>query len=115
MRSVLAAEHATQSGKEDLVLFRSARVHPERALAEPERSHGPDDGTLPEQTTEEFLHEISERPSFPEMHSQKLQEFLESADLVKFAGHQPQKDDVNASIQRARAFIGISWTPEQAA
>lgn len=69
----------------------------------------------PEQTTEEFLHEISTTRSFSEVHSRKLQDFLESADLVKFAGHQPQQDDVNASIQRARAFIGISWSPERAA
>jgi hypothetical protein len=69
-----------------------------------------------EQTTEEFLRAMgTQRSCFSPSDSRKLQEFLESADLVKFARHQPQHDDVNASIQRARAFIGISWSPEQAA
>ena len=69
-----------------------------------------------EQTTEEFLCEMGTREStFSKLASQKLQQFLESADLVKFAGHQPRQEDVIDSIQRARAFIGISWSPEQAA
>jgi hypothetical protein len=68
-----------------------------------------------EQTTEEFLHEMGTRGSFSPTDSQKLQQFLESADLVKFAGHQPRPEDINTSVQRARAFIGISWSPEQAA
>jgi hypothetical protein len=68
-----------------------------------------------EQTTEEFLREMGTRDSFPRSQSERLQQFLESADLVKFAGHQPRPEDVHTSVQRARAFIGISWSPEQAA
>jgi hypothetical protein len=67
----------------------------------------------PEQTTEEFLHEISGRTDFPLVESRRLQQFLQSADLVKFAGHQPRQEDIDASIERARAFIGISWNPNQ--
>ena len=67
----------------------------------------------PEQTTEEFLHEISGRHDFPLVESRRLQQFLQSADLVKFAGHQPRPEDIQASIERARAFIGISWNPQQ--
>jgi hypothetical protein len=69
----------------------------------------------PEQTTEEFLREISTRDTIPLTESRKLQQFLQSADLVKFAGHQPRQEDIDASVERARAFIGISWSPEQAA
>ncbi len=67
----------------------------------------------PEQTTEEFLHEISDRADFPLVESRRLQRFLQSADLVKFAGHEPRQEDIAESTDRARAFIGISWNPDQ--
>jgi hypothetical protein len=34
-----------------------------------------------------------------------LGEFLESADLVKFAAHHPRPEDLRASIERARAVV----------
>jgi len=40
----------------------------------------------------------------------RLRDFLESADLVKFAAHQPRADDIAESIRRARLFIGIRST-----
>ena len=46
---------------------------------------------------------------------EKLRQILEMADLVKFAAHRPRQEDVDASIERARAFIGIFWNQEQAA
>ncbi len=61
------------------------------------------------------MREISTRDTIPLTESRKLQQFLQSADLVKFAGHQPRQEDIDASVERARAFIGISWSPEQAA
>ncbi len=61
----------------------------------------------PEQTTEEFLREIAEKGTFPTDESQRLKQFLESADLVKFAAHQPRDEDIHESILRARRFLGL--------
>jgi hypothetical protein len=60
----------------------------------------------PEQTTEEFLREISRAHTFAPDDCSRLRDFLESADLVKFAAHQPRADDVAESIRRARLFVG---------
>ncbi len=64
----------------------------------------------PEQTTEEFLREIGKKQSFKQDVSMKLRYFLESADLVKFATHQPLSDDIDESVRRARLFIGAKKT-----
>jgi hypothetical protein len=40
---------------------------------------------------------------------------LESADLVKFAAHQPDPADIEASFERAKAFIGMETVAEMAA
>jgi hypothetical protein len=61
----------------------------------------------PEQTTEEFLREISAKGTFPADESQRLKWFLESADLVKFAAHEPRKEDIEESFRRAKIFIGL--------
>jgi len=61
----------------------------------------------PEQTTEEFLHEISREETFPPDERGRLKHFLESADLVKFAAHQPRKEDLEESFQRAKVFVGL--------
>ena len=60
----------------------------------------------PEQTTQEFLQEISRRKDFPAEQSRRLRSFLEAADLVKFAAHQPREEDVEESFRRASAFVG---------
>ena len=62
----------------------------------------------PEQTTQEFLHEISRRKDFPAEQSRRLKSFLEAADLVKFAAHQPREEDVEESFRRAGAFVGCA-------
>jgi len=67
----------------------------------------------PEQTTEEFLREILKKTVFEDAEQRRLQQFLESADLVKFAGHQPATGDVNASIQRAREFTQLTAPSEE--
>ena len=69
----------------------------------------------PEQTTEEFLYEISQRDVFPLGEQQRLKDFLESADLVKYAAHQPQPSDVEDMFNRAKAFIGLEQLSEAAA
>jgi hypothetical protein len=59
----------------------------------------------PEQTTEEFLREITARRTFPVEENRRLKVFLEAADLVKFAAHRPRDEDIDASLDRAREFI----------
>ncbi|MFH1999070.1 MAG: hypothetical protein ABIK28_05270 [Planctomycetota bacterium] len=61
----------------------------------------------PEQTTEEFLREIGQKTVFPEPERLRLQRFLESADLVKFAAFHPGKEEIEDSFQRAKIFIGL--------
>ena len=62
----------------------------------------------PEQTTEEFLREIRTRGVFPLERSQRLAEFLEAADLVKYAGQTPSARQLEDAIARAQEFIGQS-------
>jgi hypothetical protein len=69
----------------------------------------------PEQTTQEFLHEISRQPVFAAEESRRLTSFLEAADLVKFAAHQPRKEDVEESFRRAKVFVGCGASGEVAA
>ena len=59
----------------------------------------------PEQTTEEFLRAMRTSQIFPMERSERLQEFLEAADMVKFAGQQPGTDQLECSVERAREFI----------
>ncbi len=61
----------------------------------------------PEQTTEEFLHEIARRESFVREERERLQRFLEAADLVKFARFEPGKEQIEESFDRAKEFIGF--------
>ena len=64
----------------------------------------------PEQTTEEFLREIVEDAVFADEDQTRLQDFLESADLVKFAAFQPSASDVENSFDRAKEFIRLQRT-----
>lgn len=61
----------------------------------------------PEQTTEEFLREIAGHAAFSSGAGERLKDFLESADLVKFAAYQPGEGAVDESFRRARVFIGL--------
>lgn len=61
----------------------------------------------PEQTTEEFLREVSTTTLFSETDRSRLTGFLESADLVKFAGFRPEADAIADSTERARQFINL--------
>lgn len=60
----------------------------------------------PEQTTEEFLREMRRHASFDAPSRERLKAFLESADLVKFAGVRPQRADVEESFLRGQEFAG---------
>ena len=59
----------------------------------------------PEQTTEEFLRDMRSREVFPPERSARLAEFLEAADMVKYAGQQPQTGQIDEAISRAREFV----------
>jgi len=63
----------------------------------------------PEQTTEEFLVEMRQSRRFNPAQSMRLQEFLEAADMVKYAGQQPGLDRVGFSVDRAREFISTKF------
>ncbi len=61
----------------------------------------------PEQTTEEFLVEMGKREVFSSAQSNRLKEFLEAADMVKYAGQRPDAAQVDTSILRAKEFIDM--------
>ena len=61
----------------------------------------------PEQTTEEFLREIVDDAVFKDADQRRLRDFLESADLVKFAAFEPAASDIEASFDRAKEFIQL--------
>jgi hypothetical protein len=65
----------------------------------------------PEQTTEEFLHEIAGFATFSSDERDRLRQFLESADLVKYAAQCPDTRDIEQSFERAKAFIGVQTQP----
>ncbi len=61
----------------------------------------------PEQTTEEFLRNMRSRADFPPERSARLAEFLEAADLVKYAGQQPEAGQIDQAIARAHEFVNL--------
>jgi hypothetical protein len=65
----------------------------------------------PEQTTEEFLRDMRSRAAFPPERSAQLAEFLEAADLVKYAGQQPGEGQVDHAAARAREFVNLRQAP----
>jgi hypothetical protein len=68
----------------------------------------------PEQTTEEFLRDMRSRQAFPRERSDRLAEFLEAADLIKYAGQTPQEGQVEEAITRAHEFVGLEPAREAA-
>ena len=62
----------------------------------------------PEFTTEEFLRAMRTRDVFPAERAVRLQEFLEAADMVKYAGQQPSSDQIDLSITRAHEFVDLN-------
>lgn len=59
----------------------------------------------PEQTTEEFLHALRESGDLDVEHKQVLREFLQHCDLVKFAEHQPEPAEIQATFDTCKRFI----------
>ena len=68
----------------------------------------------PEQTTEEFLRDMRSRAVFPPERSVRLAEFLEAADLIKYAGQQPGEGQIDQAIGRAFEFVNLKQTPAAA-
>ena len=66
----------------------------------------------PELTTEEFLYKISQGNVFSDVERIRLKHFLESADMVKFAQHDPGEAGINTAIHNAEAFICIEMEQE---
>ena len=56
----------------------------------------------PEQTTEEFLRHAGSAV-FPPDRSLRLAEFLEAADLIKYAGQQPHEGQIDEAIARPKS------------
>lgn len=59
----------------------------------------------PERTTEEFLQELKHSPVLPETDKQDLAKFLNHCDLVKFAKHEPTKDQIQTTFDLVKDFV----------
>ncbi len=59
----------------------------------------------PEQTTQEFLVTLARSPDLKRRHQDLLREFLEGADLVKFAHQLPDAPGMNTSVALAQRFL----------
>ncbi len=59
----------------------------------------------PEQTTEEFLAAVTDDPQFSVEVVTRLKDFLQAADLVKFAAYTPSVNDIDRSTTTARSYI----------
>lgn len=65
----------------------------------------------PEQTTEEFLVIVSRDSRFKPDVAKRLREFLQAADLVKYAGVRPERSSVDGAISTARNYIETDSAP----
>jgi hypothetical protein len=59
----------------------------------------------PEQTTEEFLAGLQQRPVLDQRHQELLVEFLEQCDFLKFAGAQPDPDVEAGLLAAGRRLV----------
>lgn len=59
----------------------------------------------PEQTTGEFLAAAVHAPGFDPPTVRNLSDFLQAADLVKFAAHRPERGAIQRATQTAREYI----------
>lgn len=61
----------------------------------------------PRQTTEEFLRNLAHANSFPRQKRQILQQFLQRADMVKYAAQTPGKEEIENVFTIAKEIIGL--------
>ena len=59
----------------------------------------------PEQTTEEFLIAVGKDSRFTPDIINKLKKFMQAADLVKFAAHKPNSEDISNATNTANGYI----------
>ena len=59
----------------------------------------------PELTTQEFLEILTKDQSLLKNHQKLLQNFLTHCDMVKFAEHQPDKNEIQNTFDACKAFI----------
>ncbi len=59
----------------------------------------------PEQTTEEFLVGLDAETTLDKSFKPLLRKFLVQCDLVKFAEHRPDREDIDKTFENCRAFI----------
>jgi len=76
-----------------------------------ERAHGVH---APELTTGEFLRAAEESPAFTKTSITELKAFLESADLVKFAGLEVTPAMADGATGRAKNYLSTDATPQGA-
>lgn len=67
----------------------------------------------PERTTEEFLAELANNEVLPEADKQRLGEFLQHCDLVKFAKHNPTTQQVQETFNLVKDFIEKTKSDER--
>lgn len=67
----------------------------------------------PESTTEEFIHDAMNARVLTSDHQSLVREFLEQSDLVKFARHRPQPEDMKAAYDAAERLVLETKEPEQ--
>ena len=65
----------------------------------------------PERTTEEFIREATDSGAIAPAQRERLQEFLEQCDLVKFARHRPATGDAAAALEAAERFVRDTRPP----
>lgn len=61
----------------------------------------------PEQTTEEFLRAMQADRRFVAEKARQLSRFLEASDMVKYAAHRPEAQDIEEAFTRAQEFVGV--------
>jgi len=62
----------------------------------------------PEQTTEEFLQDLSVSNQIANNYKKVLKDFLVHSDLVKFARHRPSEKELKDSIESCKNFIRVT-------
>jgi hypothetical protein len=67
----------------------------------------------PERTTEEFLAELANAEVLPATEKQRLGEFLQHCDLVKFAKHNPTTQQIQETFDLVKDFIEKTKSDER--
>ena len=67
----------------------------------------------PNLTTDEFLRAASENPAFTREALEGLKQFLESSDMVKFAGVEATPEMADSATDRARNYLNTDSRSRQ--